>query len=203
MDKLIITILGNALPLAFVSIGGLNLVFLAGCARNSPLPALHLVKVMELDRSFLVGGRGELAQSAPTISQRDNFLACTDKADLTNISTLIAARIKQTLDGNEIAGAIDFYESDAGKKYTRRDMEMGNAEALGKKPAEVEFSPRELSQIDRFTKSSAGVKLIANAQPFVDAVAHDISPLVHTVLVNCAVSIRNIENSTGSTDDGT
>ena len=60
-----------------------------------------------------------------------------------------------------------------------------------------------LIQIDRLTKSSAGVKLIANAQPFVDTVAHDISPLVHTVLVNCAVSIRSIENSTGSTDDGT
>lgn len=169
-----------------------SIFVISGCVKNVQQGPIHLknslnlVKIMKWDRAFLVGGRGLLAQSASTVAQREKFLACTDTADLTSISTLIAGRIDSALSSNEIEDAIYFYKRPAGQKYILRDLEVGNSEVLGNVQPVIHFSSEELSEIELFTKSPAGTKLIKDVGPIIDGLVREVSPLVNAVVADCA-----------------
>jgi hypothetical protein len=157
---------------------------------NPSNSAAYLVTLMQLDKAMIIGGRGEIVRSIPKEEVRTKFVACTDKADRSAITKLIATQIRHALTGEEIANAIRFYESGPGRKYTERDIRVGEAEGLRIKPVMVEFSAEELAAIERFTKSPAGVKLIINNVAFPDQLITELLPFTQAILGKCARGIR-------------
>lgn len=144
---------------------------------------------MQLGRAFLLGAQGELVRSA-TARQRALFLACTDKADLSQVSALAARRIKLALTAGEIADSIRFYESEAGRKYTLRDMNLMVSETLKQPMPQVQFSTDELSKIADFTASAAGAKLITHGAPLINEIVNDSAAPIMSIVGACARQSR-------------
>lgn len=124
-----------------------------------------LVRAMRSDEIAVAGAKhafvsGALEQKYPRINA-----ACVKRVPFAEFTDGMSRVVGQVLTPTEIDGALKFYQSDAGVKFTdgllrRLRNRLGADSGLAAMPGNEEISPAQVAAISDFTSSDLGRKVM-------------------------------------------
>jgi hypothetical protein len=127
--------------------------------------AADLVRAMRSDEIAVAGARhafvsGALEQKYPRINA-----SCVKRVPFADFTEGLSRVVGQVLTPTEIDGALKFYQSDAGVKFTdgllrRLHARLGADSGLAAMPGTEEISPAQVAAISDFTSSDLGRKVM-------------------------------------------
>jgi len=124
--------------------------------------ALRLVSAMGVDLQMALGVRSIGEQMFRTGQLGATGRDCLRNVDRTAFTALLQESAVRELSVSELRAAIDYFESDAGRKdlwIAEYRRSVARADAVGLRMPD--FSPAEYDAMRAFGSSSAGVKLLA------------------------------------------
>jgi hypothetical protein len=129
--------------------------------------ATDLVRAMRSDEIAVAGAKhafvsGALEEKYPRINA-----ACVKRVPYTDFTDGLSRVVAQVLTPTEIDGALKFYQSEAGVKFTdgllrRLRNRLGAESGLAAMPGTEEISPAQVAAISDFTSSDLGRKVMGN-----------------------------------------
>jgi len=137
------------------------MTMLALCALATPAMAADRARASELMRltsshEFTAGAyKMSIRRKQAEAGFTDAQLACIDAIPSTKFAEPVTTAIAEGLSDAELATALEFYRSPAGKKL----LSVMHANLRGK-PQPVEISPTDNASIKKFQATSAGNKLL-------------------------------------------
>jgi len=127
--------------------------------------AADLVRAMRSDEIAVAGARHAFTSGALEEKYPRTNAACVKRVPFADFTQGLSRVVGQVLTPTEIDGALKFYQSDAGVKYTdgivrRLRNRLGPGAGLPAVSGNEEISPAQVAAISDFTRSDLGRKLM-------------------------------------------
>jgi TonB family protein len=150
--------------------------------------AIRLVHDTHLDQMSLAVFQVAYEHSFKEGEISGEQLACIRAADVTPFSKLFVAPLHAALSNDEIAAAIAFLESPAGKKYVAVHVAEVYSSLRATSPIEKPvYSEQDKKSIDGFLKTAVGAKLLGLNSVFYDpAIKNAVAPMFRALSKKCA-----------------
>jgi len=129
----------------------------AAVADPSAGRALTLTSLMRTDEFLANAATDGVRRAQPDGKVRDAAHVCAEQIDRARFTAVVAKLFAERLSVDELDQAIEFYRTEAGKKYTRRIFDR-----TAGKPAE-QLTTGEQMRINQFSQSASGRKLLTSA----------------------------------------
>jgi len=152
----------NGLRIRMLTIAALLCITTARANDANAALALRLVSVMGIDLQMAVGVRSIGEQMYQTGQLDESGRDCLRGVDRAAFTALLQESAARELSASELRAAVDYFESDAGKK----DLWIAEYRRSAARAAELglrmpDFTPAEYDAMRAFGASPAGVKLLA------------------------------------------
>jgi hypothetical protein len=119
--------------------------------------ALTLVSLMRTDELLANSAKDGVRRAHADKKLSDAARICAEKIDRTRFTALVAQIFSERLTPDEIGKAIEFYRTEAGRKYTRYIFERAKGKPMG------QFTTGEEMRINQFGQTPYGRKLLTTS----------------------------------------
>ncbi|MEJ0087343.1 MAG: DUF2059 domain-containing protein [Pseudomonadota bacterium] len=127
---------------------------------NSARPeqqVLTLINLMRTDELLANAARDGVRRAHSEKKISDEARKCAERIDRSRFTALVAKIYAERLNPEELDKAIEFYRTEAGKKYTRYIFERAKGKPIG------QFTTGEEMRINQFGQTSYGRKLLTSS----------------------------------------
>lgn len=131
------------------------------CAYSSQEQVSKLIDAMKAGESALFGVQVEVRKQAKSGKITQKSLQCINSVNPNVYSSIFIKYLTQLLKPSEIASALDFYNSDVGKKFSEHQLAQAYQQlgVVYNRPV-PKFTQQEARHINYFASTSAGKKLL-------------------------------------------
>jgi hypothetical protein len=172
----------------FVVAAAVVIMCVSACAqrKGSEELATRLLKTSDFHVLYAGGMSASLRDSALRDGKSEKEVNCVVN-ELTPelmLPVLVDAYSTEFSD-DELRQAISFYESEAGKAYTRSERNALR-ELNGAPPEQLpEFSPQEVERINAFVETRIGKLMLTRPSPLAESVKKKLAPKLFAIFERC------------------
>lgn len=146
-------------------------------------PVLTLVGLMRTDELLANAAKDGVRRAHADRKISDAARECGEQIDRTRFTALVARIFSERMSPEEIDKSIEFYRSDAGKKYTRYIFERAKGKPMG------QFTTGEEMRVNQFGKTPYGRKLLTSSiLEGADDIRTATAAAINDAIANCGTA---------------
>jgi Uncharacterized protein conserved in bacteria (DUF2059) len=135
--------------------------------QTSNVSATKLVKALKIEEIIVVGFKRPLLVGPQAVTKEDlkgqRYLSCVEAVDRTLMRARLAERVAEKFTSSELIEALEFYESEVGRKFVMRTLalvleDMGISHSSNLPVDELDNVAKK--RVEDFVSSSVGKKIV-------------------------------------------